>query len=321
MPYIQTVLGRTDPENVSFCHSHEHILLSKGVSFERNPALLLDDYEKSLAEVNEYRKAGGNTIVEAQPVGANRVADGLVRIAKESGVNILASTGFHKMMFYPEKHWIFTFSEEELTGIFVHELTCGMYTECDNSKPEKFIDAKAGLIKCALDSCGLDGQYKKLFMAAGKACRKTGAPMMVHIEKGSDPEELLAFLDENNIRPEKLVFCHMDRACADLGIHKRVAKAGAFLEYDTIGRFKYHSDEREAEIIKELISSGYEDSLLASLDTTRERLKAYNPQGIGLTYIIKTFIPLLKRAGVSEKQIEKMMCENARKAYSFTQAL
>lgn len=91
---------------------------------------------------------------------------------------------------------------------------------------------------------------------------------------------------------------------------------GIYLEYDTIGRFKYHSDAHEANIFREMIDSGFEDQLLFSLDTTRERLKAYHPEGVGLHYILHTFIPLLQTCGITEAQIHKISCENCRQVLS-----
>ena len=319
MAYIQTILGQISPEELGFCQSHEHLLLSKGISFEKNPVLLLDDFRKSIEEVFAYKASGGNAIVEAQPVGCNRVADGLQAISRETGIHIIASTGFHKMIFYPDNHWIFSYDRKRLLEIFLHEIKTGMYTSCENSETNTFIYSKAGQVKCALDTDGLNEQYQKLFLAAGRACLETGAPMMVHIEKGSDPIALVDFLEENHVRPKKMIFCHMDRACVNPEVHRQIASKGIYLEYDTIGRPKYHSNEEELNMIKTMIHAGYEDQLLISLDTTRARLKAYTPEGVGLTYLIKTFIPMMKDAGISEECIQKMIRRNPGKAFVFEQ--
>ena len=93
-----------------------------------------------------------------------------------------------------------------------------------------------------------------------------------------------------------------------------ILKEGSYLEFDTIGRFKYHSDEREIEKFMYLLDAGYEDRLLFSLDTTRERLQAYNPDGVGLTYILKTFRTKMLQAGITEAQIEKISNKNCIRA-------
>lgn len=303
---IQTVTGLIQSGQLGHCQFHEHILLSKGISYQRNSALCMDSYEKSLKELKCYIGQGGRTIVDAQPVGCNRMTEELRDISRESGVQIIASTGFHKMEFYPPGHWIFEYSEEQIRNVFVSELQSGMYIDAEFGEPNKAIPVKAGLIKTALDSQGLTEQYKKLFNAAAYACRRTGRPVMIHTDPGTDPIQLFEYLAQREIPGEKMVFCHLDRTCKDISIHKELCKRGAYLEYDTIGRQKYHSDEAEAEIFLDMLRSGYEDRILFSLDTTAQRLRAYNPNGVGLDYIIKTFIPLLVRYGATEKQIHKI---------------
>lgn len=310
---IHTVLGTVDPSELLFTQCHEHLLLSKGRSFQVNPVLCIDDLEKSVQETKDYFEAGGRGIVEAQPVGCSRVSEGLTEISRRTGVHIIASTGFHKLQFYPKTHWIRVLEEKQLARIYLSELTEGMYTETDRIwKPEQK-SAKAGIIKTALDACNLKGQYETLFRAAAWAQAETGAPIMVHIEKGSRPELLIDFFRHWGTDPEKVYFCHMDRACETSDDLKRVLDAGISLEFDTIGRFKYHSDEAELDLIKGLLDQGYEDQILFSLDTTRARLKAYEPSAVGLTYILKTFLPKMRNAGVTENQIQKISIANPRK--------
>lgn len=316
MSYIQTITGRIPSDRITFCHCHEHLMLRKGKSFDINQALCIDDYDKSLRELSDFHSAGGSTIIDAQPVGCGRMETELVALSKASGVHILASTGFHKMLFYPDEHWIFQYNCEKLTDLFLHELRTGMYTESDRSAPCRHMTAKAGIIKCAWDVCGLTKQYEKLFQAASDTARETQAPLMVHIESGSDPLALAEYLDKKQVPLDRVIFCHMDRACPDLSVHREICSRGIYLEYDTIGREKYHSDEREADIFAELIQAGYVNRLLFSLDTTRERLKAYNPAGVGLNYIMHTFIPLLKTRGITDTQIKKISCGNCRQIFS-----
>ncbi len=320
MPYIQTVTGRMPPESLCFCHCHEHLMITKGRSYLINKALCIDNYEKTLTELGQFRTGGGTTIVDAQPGGCGRDADALYRLGQESGVQIIASAGFHKMIFYPRGHWIFDIRREALAELFLRELTEGMYTDCDETWPRRTCGAKAGIIKCAYDACGLVLQYKKLFDAAVDAAIRTGAPLMVHIERGAAPLKLMSYLDRRQLPLNRVIFCHMDRAEDDLAVHKEVCRHGIYLEYDTIGRFKYHSDEREAEIFAEMFAAGYEDRILFSLDTTRERLKSYTPEGIGLTYILDTFVPLLKSKGITEAQLKKISCTNCRKILTFDKA-
>lgn len=54
-----------------------HIFLADGPSRRVNEALYMDDYNKSLAEVKQYKKAGGHSFVDAQPFGCGRIVEKL----------------------------------------------------------------------------------------------------------------------------------------------------------------------------------------------------------------------------------------------------
>lgn len=314
MREIVTVTGTITAADVGFCQFHEHLLIRKGKSFEINPALCMEDKDKSTEEVRAYKAAGGSTLIDAQPGGCGRMSEELEEISRITGVHILCSTGFHKMIFYPKGHWIFSADEEQIREFFIQELTEGVHNGCDEIFPGRIGRQKAGIIKCALDQENLTPQYEKLFRAAAEAAVKTERTMMIHIEKGSDPVMLQQWLIDRGADPKTMVFCHLDRAMENSDIYEQILRKGSYLEFDTIGRFKYHSDEQEIEKILNLLNSGYEDQLLFSLDTTKERLRAYNPKGVGLTYILDTFLDKMRQAGITKEQIEKISNKNCIRA-------
>jgi phosphotriesterase-related protein len=309
MRTVATVLGNIEPSALGFCQSHEHLCIAGTYPN------CIDDPEKSLAELKLYYSAGGRALVDAQPVGCGRDAAMLLRISKESGVNIIASTGFHKLSYYAIDHWLNTISEERLARLFISELKQGMYLDGDIAFPSRQSRVKAGQIKTALDAEGLSPRYQKLFTAAAEAARAAGCALMAHIERDSDPRRLADFLVKLGLPPDRIIFCHLDRAVADTSIHKEICGQGIYLEYDTICRPKYHDDEKETGIILELVEAGFEKQLLMSLDTTRSRLVSYG--GVpGLAYILNVFIPLLLRKGLTETQIKSFFVENPARVFS-----
>ena len=313
MKEIITVTGRIAPEELGFCQCHEHIAMSKGISYQINPALCMDDMEKSLEEAKRFHLAGGQSFIEAQPCGANRMALELRRLSEDSGVHIIASTGFHKLCFYPKEHWIRTLPPSDLEEVFVRELTEGMFVDADQGMPQTPCDARAGIIKTAYDTEELSPRYKELFRAAARAALRTHRILMIHVEQGTNPVLLQDYLLNLGIRPQDLMFCHMDRACPNLELHRRFLSKGSYLEFDTIGRFKYHSDAHEIQLFKALINAGYESQLLYSLDTTRTRLRSYVPDAIGLDYILTVFNQLLRDSGVSAETIHLISVENPKR--------
>jgi phosphotriesterase-related protein len=316
MKRVLTVLGEIAPERLGFCQSHEHLAIAEGYPATVHPDQRIDDKEKSCRELKLFRNAGGNAIVDAQPPGCGRDAAMLEEISRESGVHIVASTGFHRLSFYPEGHWIYSVSAERLKELFVREITEGMFVDCDDAFPERQIAGKAGQIKAAWDAADFGPTCRKLWDAVSEAARSTGCALMVHIEKGSDSFALADFLEKRGVRPEKTIFCHMDRSVPDLSVHKELCARGITLEYDTIARPKYHDDDREAQIILEMAEAGWENRLLLSLDVTRARLKSYGGTP-GLAYILENFIGLLRRYGISEAQAERFFIGNPAEIFAF----
>jgi len=316
MKTIQTVLGKIAPEELGFCHSHEHIMLAEGVPFTIDSALCADNYDKSLQELELLKSVGGRALVDAQPIGAGRMSAELVKLSAASGVHIVASTGFHRADFYNKGHWVSTWDEARIAELFVHEITVGMFTNTEDALPRNFHDAKAGQIKVAYTTAGLDAHFTRLFTAAAKACVKTGAPMMIHIDNGMNPLVLDYFLDDHDVPPQKRIYCHLDRAVADFDIHLELCKHGCYMEYDTIGRPKYHDDVAEIAIIQQMLDAGYVNNILLGLDTTNKRLKAYGGD-IGLDYIVKTFMPAMEASGIGRDTINAFMVDNPAQAFAF----
>lgn len=313
MKIIRTVLGDMEAGKAGFCQCHEHLMLRKGPAFFINPALRMEDEEKSAAEVKCFADSGGGTLVDAQPLGCGRMERELQSISRRTGVHIVASTGFHKKEFYPKDHWIFQKDEKELCRIFTEELENGMFENCDGNFSGKQMDGCAGQIKVALEDADSFKNDIHRFRAAVRTGAETGRSIMVHTEKGSPVREFLSLCAAYGIQGKQVAVCHMDRTFDSFTEHLRTLETGVFLEYDTIGRRKYHSDRQEAEMILKLLDEGYCDQLLLSLDTTAARMKAYDKEGIGLDYLQTVFLPRLKHLGVTQENIETVTKENGQR--------
>ena len=160
MSKIRTISGEIPSHELGFCQCHEHLMISKGVPYDMHPALCIDNIAKSKQELLQYLAAGGRSIIDAQPVGCNRMEYALGVLAEETRVNILCSTGFHKLHFYPKKrHWIHTYSVNKLADIYIHEIEKGMFVGSDTCKPDDFCSLKASIIKTAIDNEGFTDRY------------------------------------------------------------------------------------------------------------------------------------------------------------------
>ncbi len=306
---IRTVQGDLKPEDLGYCQCHEHLFIARGISGEKVPSLILEDVDKTTEELTRYFRKGGRAVVDAQPVGCGRMAKELLIASEKSGVNIIASTGFHKLDFYAEDHFVYRLDENQLADLFIDELTKGMYIDRVNGSevPQIMGGAKAGIIKCASDGRDIRSSegnlpiYRKLFTAAGKAAKAVNAPIMTHLEMGRGAESQLEVLTAQGISPNRIILSHLDRVINDeiKDYQLQVAKSGVYLQFDTIGRLKYHSDEDEVRLIALLCEKGYSDKIVIGLDTTNERMKSYGGS-IGLDFILDTFRSTLRSYGIDD---------------------
>ena len=142
---------------------------------------------------------------------------------------------------------------------------------------------------------------------------------MLHTEIGVGALGAIDLLGSIGLPPERIIICHVDRQAADLEIHLKIARTGVFLDYDTIGRFKYHDDASEIHLIQQMIAAGFLEQILLSLDTTASRFASYGGE-IGLDYLLRHFLPALRNAGLSTPDCLQMTCINPAKALERFQA-
>ena len=313
MSVCTTVLGDIDTSELGHCQPHEHVFTLNTPAARLNPALLMNRPKDSLAELVDYREAGGHSLVDAQPVGAGRDSLQLIELSRRSGIQIIASTGYHLPHYYISDHWIHQAGEDELAALFTSELSTGLFQDGKDAWPQERITAKAGLVKAAIGQQGLTEYFTRLLLAAGKAAVSQGAPLMLHTEKGIGAVDAIDLLGSIGLPPERIIICHVDRQAADLEIHLKIARTGVFLDYDTIGRFKYHDDASEIHLIQQMIAAGFLGQILLSLDTTAGRFASYGGE-IGLDYLLRRFLPALLNAGLSGQQCLQMNCKNPAKA-------
>ncbi len=309
-PFFQTVLGDITAEQLGHCQPHEHIFITGTIDQGRCPLICINNLPFSVNELKLYREKGGCTVVDANPLATGRDALALQDISRLSGVNIIATTGYHIPKFYPENHWIWSSTEEELTELFASEITEGMFLGGFYEKPVYRTQIKAGLIKAMITSEGLaDRQTVKCLRAAGKAAKMTGASIMVHTE-GYDEVRMIDLLAGTiGLDPGSILVCHVDRQVEDLKRHEEIAATGVFMEYDTITLFQFHNNADEIRMLRHMIDKGYLKQILISTDPETDRMKSYGSK-VGIDYILEHFLPLLSLNGFTSPELEAITRQN-----------
>lgn len=316
LKFVQTVLGKIPADSIGITDAHEHLIrIGGGEVIHGGNDFLMDSSEAAENEIHLFKNAGGQTIVEMTPCGSGRDITSLIKLSEKTGINIIATTGFHRSELYDSTHFIYRYAIEDIAELLVKDLEEGIdiYDYCGpivlRSK------AKAGVIKAALSYQVITKVEKKILNAAAIASNKTGYPISLHTEKGTMALEAADILIEAGVRPDNIIFSHIDRN-PDLYYHKKLASKGVFLLYDGPSRIKYYTDEVIAELIKNMVNEGFGSQLLIGGDLGRRSyFKSYNG-GPGLDYILKVFLPRLKEIGLSEEIIKAICSENAARAFS-----
>jgi phosphotriesterase-related protein len=313
--FVRTVRGDIRPEDVGFTHCHEHTFILPGPSCQVNPELLLDDLEKTTAELADFYAAGGRTVVDAQPIGQER-SPRLQKLASErSGVHIVATTGFHRAVYYPAGHFRFHEPAQKLAERMIAEVTAGMVEYSDAGAAAQ-TGIRAGLLKMASDYHLIDAQAEKVAEAAAIAHRETGAPIITHTESGTCAMEQIKLFKKLGVPASALLLSHLDRN-PDPPLHEEIADAGAYLVYDGVSRVRYHPDWTIVSLICRLTEAGHARRILLGMDMGRRSMWRSYGGGPGMTYLANTFLRKLRMAGMGNEQVAMFTEYNPAAALSF----
>jgi predicted metal-dependent phosphotriesterase family hydrolase len=311
----RTVLGDVPAEQLGIVYAHEHLIIQGGLGVMKNKDLLLNRVDYAVAEILDCMQYGARTFVDYMPLDSGRNPAALVEIARQTGANIIAVTGFHKPMYYDDLHWIYHYTVEQIAELLITECEVGMDRHSCNGPLVDRLEAKAGVLKGASDYNVIAPVSRKLLQAVAIAHLATGIPIATHTEHGTCGLEQIELLAGFGVDPKNVIICHMDRN-PDLYVHKELAATGCYLEYDNASRIKYHPDSHGVELILELMKAGHEKQLLLGTDfALRSYWKAYGG-GPGMAHLLASFVPRLKAEGVTDDQLKRLLQHNPAAAYS-----
>ncbi len=154
--------------------------------------------------------------------------------------------------------------------------------------------ARAGAIKGGASYHHISHGERRRLEAIAAASAATGAAILVHSEVGTAAHDIIDLLESAGARPDRIALAHLDRN-PDWELHAEVAARGVTLEYDTIGRTKYHPDSVVLDLVEAVAAAGHLDRIMLGLDLgSRDYFRAYEG-GPGLRYLMTTFAPRLRR--------------------------
>jgi phosphotriesterase-related protein len=251
----------------------------------------------------EARQRGVGVLFECSGIGVGRNVPIIARVSQESGLPVVVPTGVYgRDNFAPPEHQRMT--EDELTALFVKELREGI----------EGTGIKAGFIKIATGSGSMTALEEKFLRAAGRAAGQTGAAIASHTPASSNASRQITILE--SIDPAiRFIWVHAQSE-NNRQIHRQLAAQGAYIEFDNLG-WNPGQDGMIIAAIQELLAAGYGDRILLSHDAGW--YQPGQPNGgsqKGYTYLIESFLPKLKAAGVDEATIRMITETNPIRAFA-----
>ena len=339
---VTTVCGEKSVEELGVISAHEHVLIDISNQFTQFPEatrryyarqkvsienldvlsrdpyvvkdnLVMDDVAVAEKELLEFKKAGGDTVVDATLRDIGRDPEALKRLSRATGLNIVMGCGYYTQDTHPPR--IAESTAEEIKEEIVRDLMVGA----------EGTDIRAGVIGEIGTSKEIHPDERKVLQAAAMAQRETGVGIIVHVYPwAQNGLEIIELLTESGVPPYKVAINHVDVEI-DVEYCKKIADAGAFLEFDNFGK-EYFIDKRyrgfaggvfardidRVKALKQLIDEGCLPNIFMSCDVCLKTL-LHRYGGWGYDHILTHIVPMMREEGVARDQIETILRENPKK--------
>jgi phosphotriesterase-related protein len=338
---VMTVLGPIPVADMGITLMHEHIVLDTSSWWKRpccatdigmaekplhvsmlgdlrqNPFLNKDncgllDADVAAEELMKFVEYGGRTVVDPTNLGIGRDPSALQRISRRTGLHIVMGAGYYLEPSHPG----------EVKEMSVEAIAEAIANDCGHGKNPP--ETCAGLIGEIGISKDFTKAEEKVLRGAARASKLSGVPLSIHLPGWErHAHRVLDVIEQEGGDLKHTVLCHMNPSLRDTAYQREVADRGAFLEYDMIGMDYFYADqqaqspgdEENAEAIAKLVADGYLNSILMSQDVFLKMMLTRHG-GFGYGYILKHFVPRLKRHGLDQKTIDHMLIENPRRVFS-----
>jgi phosphotriesterase-related protein len=274
---------------------HEHVLVDFVGADQIRPGRYDRDEVFRIArpKLEEVRRLGCRRLLECTPNFLGRDPELLARLYDASGIEIWSNTGLYGA---GDHKFVPSFARSETAT----QLAKRWIAETREAWRPRFI--KTGVNRGPLDEID-----RKLVRAAAITSRETGLTIASHTGDGAAAVEQLEIVTAERVSPAKFVWVHAQNE-RDHGVHEKVARAGAWVEFDGIGpkTVGFH-----LECVRFMAAKGLLKRTLVSQDAGWYHVG--EPGGgefRGYTYLYTDFLPRLNPA-----EVHRLMWENPRAAF------
>ena len=282
-------------DGITLTHEHMSINLSPG-------DLDTDSFDELVSDLKTIYRCGVRNIIDLTNQSMGRDVQYTSRLMKETGINIVSSTGYYIEPYV--KPYVSDRSVEELTNIYIRDLTEGI----DGT------DIKAGVIgEIGWSADGPDEYELKAWEAAAIAAVKTSCVVSVHPSRGRQMIKQTEFLISRGVLSEKIIIGHIEFFPTE-EVLLNILKTGVNIGLDMVGKTSIQRDDYRAGVFKLVRDSGYLPNILLSTDICRRQdLKSFG--SYGYVHLFETFIPKLKKLGITDDEINTVLIDNPKRIF------
>lgn len=312
-PFVQTVLGPTEPDQLGWTLMHEHFMIdwTHGLHVPCRPLESSSALQRALDWAGRARQAGIRTIVDAGMDVYGPSPTALLYVSRQSGLNVVATTGIFETAQLPPPHWALPpATDESVCEHFTDVAVSGLFGS----------GVRPGVLKVATSPRAITEIEETCLRGAALAQARLGLPIMTHTRAPETMETQADILLEAGADPAKVSIGHVGWMSGreDMPRFKRLASRGVFLGLDCIGS-PARSLREYAAILTDLLEAGYGSQLLLSHDSVayvRGIEGVYEREWFTTTFtvIAEQFLPLLRdEFDVDEGTITRMTVDNPRR--------
>ncbi|MCF3963516.1 phosphotriesterase family protein [Streptomyces fuscigenes] len=298
--HLRTVSGALDAAEVRGpVLAHEHLVLDLDRTGDRAAVLDPDAHAPAVTkELTALRDEFGlSAIVELTCRGMGRDPHALARLSADTGVAVVAATGWYYEPFHPAE--VAGTDTGRLTEVLLDEIGNGIGTT----------GVRPGVIG-EIGSHGdvPSGPETRVLTASARAAAATGLSLATHAQLGRGGLAQLEILTAAGLAPHRVSIGHQD-LLDDPAVHRRLAAEGAYVAFDTVGKATYQSDETRLRLLLGLLDAGHADRVLLSCDISRHGyLLSEGGQGYG--HLFRSFLPKARAAGVDDDLVDLITRRN-----------
>jgi phosphotriesterase-related protein len=308
---VRTILKDVTPESLGGGATlfHEHLSIGDPQPSwlpqrPNAPPAYGGDIDLMVAEVKGLASDGVSCIVNAGTIDLGQNIEHLKAIATRSGFPIVVAGGYYLHATYPPG--IAQMTEDQVVQELLRDSAAqrwGAMGEIGVSQHPMFPDEQ------------------KVLRAICKVNMQTGLPFFTHNPHTGCKEcglEQMDVIESMGVNLSHVCIGHLSDITDDpkAETHKSIAKRGAFVGFDTVGRRLSQPDSKKLEMLLAVLDAGYEDHVLLGSDfATADELKANH--GAGLDSAMIVFVPKMRAAGVKAATIHKILVDNPRRFLAF----